>query len=68
MFHHDYWFWEMTVKDNGTHLRLMCSTQAFGQVKAAKMNVLQRYQPKAYVQQAGKRIVRKSMVWVMVIC
>jgi hypothetical protein len=31
----------------------MCSTQAFGQVKAAKMNVLQRDKPKACVQQAG---------------
>jgi hypothetical protein len=38
------------------------------QVKAAKMNVLQRDKPKTCVQQAGLWIVTISMVWVMVRC
>jgi hypothetical protein len=33
---------QMWMSCKGTHLKLLCSTQAFGQVKAAKMNVLQR--------------------------
>ena len=30
------------MSGKGTHQKLMCSIQAFGQVKSAKINVLQR--------------------------